>query len=169
MKIDKILTILFFALLALGGVLLALDAVGAMSIVFLVSIIEGLVALNARIVVALKHSFMRLDRKHSPEQIKQEVVQVFEQNRWQSVDGIGELNHQYMRMGGMVNGPVLSVNLTEMNSSEYELDMWISECPTAGRYKAPKYTSQAVKLKKAIATACAKFETGRHSNDISDD
>jgi|GEM_PF-5090619 len=157
MRIDTILALVTTGLIVAAVALMANNQVGTGFVLIAVACIVGIVGYRIHLNIFMRRDLIGINSKHSPELVKQTVSQVFATNKWKNVSGPGEINYQYLKLGGMIDGPVVSAALTELNQSMYELELWVSHCPTSGKNKTPKHSGKAIKVKKQIAEACAKF------------
>lgn len=160
MRIDNILYAVACASLIIMVVLFFQEFWGAAFIAFVVFGGTTFIGFRFHCALVYRHDLMNVNRKYTPQQILQEVVDTFERNKWKPAAGPGAVNYQYSKLGGLINGPVVSAELTQnqLSESEYQLDLWASFVPTAGKFDSPKHGGKAISIKKKIQEACAKFE-----------
>jgi hypothetical protein len=69
---------------------------------------------------------MNISHTHSCEAVNKTIIQVFEENKWKKVSGLGDVNYQYLRLGRRIDGPVVSAVLTDLAQNTQQLDFSLS-------------------------------------------
>jgi len=156
MKIDKILLLVFFALLVIAVICMGNGAVGTGFTILIIAIIEGFVAWRVWISKVLRHDVMQLSSQYSQEEILRTAESAFISAKWKSAVGPGQINYKWSKLGGLVSGAVLSVTLQSKYNNTCEIDVWMST-HSKDKYGQPKNAGQIIKMKDRVLTAVAKY------------
>jgi len=156
MKVDKILLLVFFALLVIAFICMGSGALGTGFIILIIAIIEGFIAWRVWISMVLRHDVMQLSTKYSREEILRAAESAFISAKWKSAVGPGQINYMWSTLGGLVSGAVLSVTLQNKYDNTCEIDVWMSSY-NRDKYGQPKNAGQIIKMKNRVLMAVAQY------------
>jgi hypothetical protein len=124
---EGVLPLIILVLVLISLICLVNGALGAGVVVFLVGIIYGVIVVRVIANKQLGHELSDLNKKFTSTEIMSDIKKTFDSSWKPNISHEGmSYSATYSRLGGLVNGPTVQVDLTD-NGSVWSVDVWVSD------------------------------------------